>query len=129
MITQAISKITKEAKEGESNPLEAYIILKGLEIELKEALTELQGLAITEAQKYPEKRFNAFGAVIERKSSPAQFDFKHIKTITDLEERVKGLKEKAKIGTFVDDETGELIDKAFKIEGKETIAIKFNERP
>lgn len=125
MITEAINKITSEAKEGVKNPLEAYIILKGLEIEVKQAISELQNLAINEASKYPEKRFNAFGAMIERKSSPAQFDFKHIKTITDLEERVKGLKEKAKIGTFVDEETGEMIDKAYKIEGKETIAIKF----
>lgn len=108
---------------GEINPLEAYVILKKMQGQTELAIKQIQDLAIQEGLKYGEKSFKAFDAKIEMRSSPATFKFSE--TITQQEERIKLLKEQSKLGEFADPNTGEIIGKAVKIEGKQSISVSF----
>lgn len=108
---------------GEINPLEAYVILKKMQSQTELAIKQIQDLAIQEGLKYGEKSFKAFDAKIEMRSSPATFKFSE--AITQQEERLKLLKEQSKLGEFADPNTGEIIGKAVKIEGKQTISVSF----
>lgn len=108
---------------GELNPLEAYVILKELQGKTELAIKQIQDQAINEGLKYGEKSFNAFGAKIEMRSSPATYKF--CAAIQNLEAKVKLLKDQSKLGEFADTDTSEIIEKAVKIEGKQTLSVSF----
>jgi hypothetical protein len=109
--------------QGELNPLEAYVILKELVGKAELALDQIKNDALTEASKYPEKSFSAYGAKIEVRNGASQFKFSS--AISDYEAKLKQLKEQSKLGEFADPESGLIIEKAIKIEGKTTLAISF----
>lgn len=109
--------------EGSVNALEAYIILKELASKTELALKQIQNNALTEAEKYESKSFKAFGASIEVRNGASQFKFSE--AINNYEAKLKQLKEQSKLGEFADPDSGELISKAVKIEGKTTLAISF----
>lgn len=117
-----IIELALSAQAGDCDALSAYIELKKIEAELKQALEMVQPLAIYEADKWKEKSFSYAGAIIEKRSAPATY--KYSGSVLKLQEKLKNWQEKAKIGTFVDEESGEVIDQAVKIEGKTTIAVK-----
>ena len=108
---------------GEINALEAYVILKELAGKTELALKQIQGDALTEASKYPEKSFKAYGANIEVRNGASTFKFSD--AITNFEAKLKQLKEQSKLGEFADPDSGEIISKAIKLEGKTTLAISF----
>ena len=108
---------------GDINPLEGYIILKELQGKTELAIKQIQELAIQEGLKYGEKSFNAYGAKVEMRNSPSTYKF--CAAITSFEDKLKQLKEHSKLGEFADTDSGELIDKAVKIDGKQTISISF----
>lgn len=108
---------------GEINALEAYVILKELAGKTELALKQIQDAALTEASKYPEKSFKAFGASIEVRNGASTFKF--CEAVQNYEAKLKQLKEQSKLGEFADPDSGELITKAVKIEGKTTLAISF----
>jgi len=122
-----ILSLALAAQNGDCDALSAYIELKRIEDELNNALKIVQPLAINEADKYAGKQFSAFGAIIEKKSAPATY--KYSGSVLKLQEKLKAWQEKAKVGTFVDEESGEIIEKAVKIEGKSTIAVKLQKEP
>ena len=123
METESIYDLLQGVKDGEINPLEAYIILKNQQTILESALKQVQDQAIDEGLKYGEKSFTAFGAKIEMRSAPAVYKFDE--TVQQFEARLKAMKDQAKIGSFVDPDTGVEIGKAIKIDGKQTISISF----
>lgn len=108
---------------GEVNALEAYIILKELAGKTDLALKQIIDHALTEAEKYESKSFKAFGAKVEVRNGASQFKF--CAAINDYEAKLKQLKEQSKLGEFADPDSGEIISKAVKIEGKTTLAISF----
>lgn len=108
---------------GEINALEAYVILKELAGKTELALKQVLDAALTEAEKYESKSFKAFGAKVEVRNGASQFKF--CSAINEYEAKVKLLKEQSKLGEFANPDTGELIEKAVKIEGKTTLAISF----
>ena len=116
-------ELTALVANGEINPLEAYVILKQEQTAIETALKAIQDNAITEGLKYGEKSFKAFGAKIEMRNSPSTYKFTG--HILNLEERLKTLKDQAKLGEVVDTDSGEIIPKAIKLEGKQTISISF----
>ena len=122
-MTEAIFDLTKGVHEGTINPLEAYCILKAQQNHLETALKSLQEGALNEANKYPEKSFKMYGASIEKRAGASTFKF--CSAITKEEERIKKLKEQSKIGQFADPDSGEIIEQAVKIPGKDTLAISF----
>jgi hypothetical protein len=123
METESIYDLLQGVKDGEINPLEAYIILKNQQTILESALKQVQEQAIDEGLKYGEKSFSAYGAKVEMRSAPAVYKFDE--TVQQFEARLKAMKDQSKIGSFVDPDTGVEINKAVKIEGKQTISISF----
>ena len=69
------------------------------------------------------KSFKAFGAKIEVRNSASQFKF--CAAINDYDAKIKMLKAQSKLGEFVNPDTGEIIEKTVKIEGKTTLAVSF----
>lgn len=124
MIKARLLELKDSVEQGNVNPLEAYVELKSIENTLKEVIATVQPLAITEADKYAEKSFKAFGAIIEKRSAPATYDMSHINAYLSAKEKVKYIETIAKAGGGIDPETGQEIEKAIKIEGKSTIAVK-----
>lgn len=124
MIKGKILDIKDAVEQGNVNPLEAYIELKSIENTLKEVISTVQPLAITEAEKWKEKSFKAFGATIEKRNAPATYEMSHINAYISAKEKVKYIETIAKAGGGIDPETGQEIEKAIRIEGKSTIAVK-----
>ena len=122
---ELFDKVSK-VKEGELNALTLYIELKQLEIQLSEAIKDVQPLAIDEALKYPEKSFVKDNAIIEKRSTPSTWDFSGVLAYEQAKKRLKYIEDIAKAGGGYDTETTEEIGNAVKIEGKQTISIKFN---
>ena len=112
----------KQAQAGEINGLEAYIASKVALKELEEVSKQLQPLAIDEAGKYGAKSFTAFGAKIELRNGASTWKFQGAAYDT-AKANLKYIEELAKIGGGVIEATGEVVEKAIKIEGKQTIAI------
>lgn len=108
---------------GDINALEGYVILKELQGKTELAIKQIQELAIQEGLKYGEKSFSAYGAKIEMRNSPATFKFSD--AISNFEAKLKQLKEQSKLGEFADPDSGEIIGKAVKLEGKQTISVSF----
>jgi hypothetical protein len=108
---------------GEINPLEAYIILKELQGKTELAIKQVLDSALTEAGKYPEKSFKAYGAKIEVRNGPSTFKF--CEAILNYKAKLKQLEEQSKLGEFADPDSGEIISKAIKTEGKTTLSISF----
>ena len=116
-------ELVKGALNGDLNPLYVFIEFKKYESELKEAMEKIKSLAIYEADKYPEKSFKAFGASIEKKSGAARWDYSHIQQWIEAKARLNQIETIAKVGGM--DESGNEIERAFKNEGSQTIAISF----
>lgn len=117
--------LIKAVKEGRCDPLSAYVDLKLIERHVKSSIDALQPYAVNEADKYPGKSFEAFGATIEKRSAPATWDYSTCLAHVQAKNRLKYIEKIAQAGGGADVESGEIIDRAFKVEGKETIAIKF----
>lgn len=116
-------ELLEKVKNGDINPLQTYVELKQLQTEIDHVLKSIQDDALTEAEKYEGKSFKAFGAKIEVRNAASTYKFSSV--ISDYETRLKQLKDMSKSGSFADETTGELIEKAVKIEGKTTLAISF----
>lgn len=123
METESIYDLLQGVKDGEINPLEAYVILKNQQIILEDAIKQVHSQAVDEGLKYGEKSFTAYGAKIEMRSAPATYKFDE--TVQQFEARLKAMKDQAKIGSFVDPDTGVEINKAVKVEGKQTLSVSF----
>ena len=60
------TQIIKSVQNGEANPLEVLVMLRALEAVSETVREEIQDNILTEAEKHAEKKFNAFGAIVER---------------------------------------------------------------
>lgn len=116
-------EIANAVTSGEISPLKAYIELKEAEVDLKYALAIIQPLAIKEANNYPEKSFKYMGAIIEKRSSPSIWDYSQVAAYNQAKSRLEYIQMIAQAGGGADADSGEIIDKAIKINGKEIIAI------
>lgn len=114
-----------EVLEGRMDALDAFINLRKHLKELENVLVELQPLAITEAEKYGAKSFEAFGAKIELRNGASRWNFQG-SAYESAKARLEYVQNIAKAGGGADPNTGEVIDAATKVEGKSTIAITLN---
>jgi hypothetical protein len=120
-------QIASNAIQGVSNPLEAYIQLKRIEKQLADCIKSIQGLALEEAMRYPEKVINAYDAKIEKKRAPGRWDFTDIKEWLSLKEQLKELEENCKLafkGKTIVSSDGEVLPPAKYTEGADIISIK-----
>lgn len=120
----SFSEIAENVENGEVNALKEFISLKRQGNDLAEALKIIQPLAIDEAEKYPQKSFKAFGAIVEKKNAAGTWDYSVVSAWNAAKERLEWVQKMAQAGGSADAESGEIIEKAIKIEGKSTIAIK-----
>jgi len=114
---------------GEKNPLEVYVELKGLEKLLKDVISAVQPDAIDEAEKYGKGEHDAYGAKFQVKNGAGRWSFKGNPEWVDAEAKKKAIEEQLKtlfkggvVG--VDESTGEMIKGAEFTPGKTTIAVR-----
>lgn len=119
-----LKELIQDVQQGRLNALQKYVELKEMQSEIEDALKSIQPLAIDEADKYPEKSFKMYGALIEKRAAPATWDYANCLAYQQAKKRLKYIEDIAKAGGGADTDSGEIIDKAFKIEGKANIAVK-----
>lgn len=118
------SELAQRVVDGDVNPLEAYVTLKRAADEIKTAMEIVQPLAVSEADKWKEKSFKAYGVIIEKKSNPATWDYSGCEAYEQAQKRLKYIQQIAQIGGGADVDTGEVIGKAIRIEGASNISVK-----
>lgn len=119
-----IIELALSVQAGDCDPLSAYVELKKIEAELEQAIKIVQPLAINEADKWKEKSFKAFGAIIEKKSAACRWDYSNVAAYNHAKAKLEYIQKIAQAGGGFDAETTEQVEAAIKIEGKATISIK-----
>lgn len=119
-------------ENGNENPLEMYIFGKALE-KIGETISKnVLTAAITEAGKYPDKKFK--GSSFEVKNNPTTYDFETDKVYNDINEKLKfrkgQLTQALKVnGVLVDEDSGEQIPKVpVKNHGAMNISVSFKSK-
>ena len=125
-IIEKVIGMATDVKEGNINPLEAYIQMKQLDTALSNAISQIQDDARNYAETYGQKTFDAFGARIELRNAASRWDYSNCHQVVELDTKLKTMKKLAEqaVSAEVYDENGVRIEPATKIEGKSTIAIK-----
>ena len=120
-------EIANKVIEGEIDALKAYIELKRIDKELKSALAKIQDLALSEAEKYESKTFDAFNAEINVRNAAGRWDFKHLDWWIVFQAEQGSAKQAYELSlkskTMIDPD-GEIVQPAKYMPGKTTIAIK-----
>lgn len=124
-------ELTEKAKEGFESPLKAYIELKKEIDRLTKLQESIKMDAIQEAANEPEP-FERFGANITYlNSAGSRWDFKGIPEWVELDNQRKELEDKHKKayqmwkrgGSYIDNETGEVVTPAAYKDGNSAIRI------
>jgi hypothetical protein len=115
------NQLINSIKEGDVNPLELKAAFKAMEKIIEQVDEATKGYQLTEASKYAEQRFSAYGAEIEKCEVGVKYDYSacgdpiynHRLSLfeTDkvfLDERAAFLKALKEPITIVDDESGEV---------------------
>lgn len=116
------NQLIQSVRNGEVNPLQLKAMFKIMEL-VGEIVTEAtKANQLTEAEKYPEKKFHAFGFEIEKSENGTKYDYlgcgdpiyEHRHAIAEsakaqLDERAQFLKALKEPLTIVDDESGEVV--------------------
>lgn len=123
----SIQEILDNVRNGDMDPLNAFIQLNAKEKAAKAALDEIQVEAVEKAAEYGEKTFKAFGAKVERKSAAGRWDFKELGWWQDFEDKKDDAKNAFKLidkGKTVLDNDGVVVEPAKYTPGKDIISIK-----
>ena len=121
-VAQFSAQIIKAVQGGEANPLEVLVMLRSLEAVSEMVREEIEDNILNEAEKHSEKKFNAFGAIIERADVGVKYNYATSKdTIYErlqvdadtakrkLDERTAFLRQLKDPMTVVDEMTGEIV--------------------
>lgn len=68
-------QLIKAVKEGQANPLEVLIMLRSLEAVSELVRDEIEQNVLTEAEKHSEKKFEAYGAIVERAEVGTKYNY------------------------------------------------------
>lgn len=114
-------QLIRSVREGNTNPLELHVALKALELLSKEVREQIEENTLIEASKYSEKKFNAYGAIVERGEVGTTYNYEmsgdsqwesldaQIKTLTEKKkERETFLRSLKDPITTLNEETGEV---------------------
>jgi hypothetical protein len=90
--------IIKAVQNGDANPLEVLAMLRSLELLSEEVREEIQDNILTAAEKYSEKKFEAFGAIMERCEVYTKYDYTTSKDVEweRLDAEIKALEARKK---------------------------------
>lgn len=114
--------IIQSVKSGDANPLEVLVMLRSLELVSELVRDEIGDNVLTAAEKYSEKKFEAFGAIIERSENGTKYSYEtsrdtvyerlqtDFNTAKDrLDERTAFLRGLKQPMTVIDELTGEVV--------------------
>ena len=125
-----IANLVQDIEDGRFNPLEGYANLKVFEKFVKDAINQIEPLALEEAGNYNEKTFSEFGFQITKRNGYVSYDFSSNEDVLRLEAELKArkdiLKNASKMGkSIIDEDTGEIYEPC-PIKGgtKDTLSIK-----
>lgn len=117
------SQIIQQVKEGEENPLRLLVLLRALESTAETIRKGIETEIISEADRYSEKRFQAYGATIEKSELGTKYKYEasgdpewaRRKAGVDaamnlLKEREAFLRSLRESITIVVEETGEVVN-------------------
>lgn len=91
-----IQKKVKDALDGKINPLDAYAELKLYAKELADQIKEVEPLALDEAQKQPEKKFQYKGFLFEYRQGTPRYSYKNIDDWVQKQAELKAIEDRAK---------------------------------
>tara|TARA_B100001094_G_C17781326_1_gene599878 strand:- start:27 stop:455 length:429 start_codon:yes stop_codon:yes gene_type:complete len=129
-INKTVDELCLPIEGGMKDPLASFVQLKKLEEIMRRVKKRISDLALDEACKDPRKTFEFQNAEITKKNSAGRWDFSQCQEIVQMEKDLKELKEVAKAASKIDkfslvnEETGEVNDKAIYTPGSETLSIK-----
>lgn len=115
-------QVIESVRQGEANPLEVLVILKAFAKASERILNEVRENYVREADKYPEKSFEAFGAKLEKGEVGTSYDYSvcndpiynrlwevSFEANGQLKERETFLRALKQPMTIVDEATGETV--------------------
>jgi hypothetical protein len=74
-IAQFSNQIINSVKNGDANPLEVLVMLRSLEAVSELVREQIGEHTLTEAEKHAEKKFEAFGAFVEKAEVGVSYNF------------------------------------------------------
>lgn len=125
-----IADLVQDIEDGNFNPLEGYANLKVFEKFVKDAINQIEPLALEEAGNYNEKTISEFGFQITKRNGYVTYDFSENEDVRRLESELKGIKDILKNASrmgksIVDDNTGEIYEPcSIKGGSKDSLSIK-----
>lgn len=74
-VAQFSKQIIESVKSGDANALEVLVMLRSLEAVSECVREEIGDNILTAVEKYPEKKFNAYGAIIEKSEVGTKYKY------------------------------------------------------
>jgi hypothetical protein len=121
-VASFVKQIVTSVKSGEANPLEVLVMLRAMEAAAAEIREEIEENIVREADKYAEKKFERYGAILEKSEVATKYNYatskdtvyERLQTDFDtaksrLDERTAFLKGLKQPMTIVDELTGEVV--------------------
>jgi hypothetical protein len=106
MQVEELSKFVTDVEEGNLNALRAYAEIKRLESYVSHAKRQIEPLAFEEADKYPEKSFEAEGFNFEKRNGGISYNYKGIPEWMEIENKKKALEKQAQTTWKLYQQTG-----------------------
>lgn len=125
-----LAELVQEVENGSFNPLEAYARLKTFEKFVKDCYTQIEHLAMEEADNYSEKTIKDFGFEITKRAGSITYDYSVNEDVRRLEVELKTIKDilknASKMGkSILDEESGEVFEPCPAKGGvKDSLSIK-----
>lgn len=125
---EQIEKLVSAVKDGETNPLEAYVSLRAVKHVLEEALSQLKDDVIEEHSKHGEKEVNIKGAKVSI-TSGGRYSYKSSSQWAELNDKRKSIEKSMqmayKTGEEMYDSDGVLIEPAEYIPNNESVKVEW----
>lgn len=80
-VAQFSKQLVESVKQGDANPLELLVMLRALEAVSELVREEIGENILTAADKYSEKKFEAFGAILERAEVYTRYEYETSKDV------------------------------------------------
>ena len=128
LINEKISIMVQSVIDGATDPLEVYALLKEIDKTVKNAISEIEEDALSEAEKYG-KSFEHLGLNWEVRQGRRNYDFKHISLWNEHKEKLKRIEDISKAcasnnNVSIDPDTGEEIEPAKITFSKSSLIVK-----
>lgn len=134
VIIKTTKSLVDPVLNGEVSALDQYVKIKGFEKVLGDAKKQIETLAVDESDAYG-KRFQYKGVDIEQRETGVKYDFTHVSSWVELQNKIDDLREQQKVietmvkaatiqHPYVDPTTGETITGCPKT-STSSIVLKF----